>query len=96
MGDDSVLKQAWADIRSIVRTCRGPLSPESAKIKNALLADGRLEEAAAENEAGRPGCGFDINDIICAGPLDGQSRVYVCPKCGNTGEYTPPLIAVES
>jgi len=71
------------------RRCRGALHPESATVKNALLADGRLEEAAAEDAAGRKGCGADFNDVICAGPLDGVPRVGACPTCELEIRYTP-------
>jgi hypothetical protein len=39
----------------------------------------------------RAGCGYDFNDTIAAGPLDGMLHTYQCPKCGLQGEYTAPL-----
>lgn len=85
------LEQAHTEIRGIARVCRGPLSEDAATVKDALLADGRLEEAAEEDKAGRAGCGADFNDIVCAGPLDGKLHPYECPKCGVTGEYRAPF-----
>jgi hypothetical protein len=87
--------QAELEVRSITRTCRGPLDPERSKVKNALLADGRLEEAAAEDAAGRPGCGYAVNDMICAAPFDGNARQATCPRCGQTINFTAPLYDVE-
>ena len=87
--------EAETEVRSITRTCRGPLHPDKMKIKNALLEDGRLEEAAAEDAAGRPGCGADFNDVVCAGPFDGKFHPATCPACGVDHSYTAPLYDVE-
>jgi len=35
-------------------------------------------------------CGSDFNDVILAGPLDGQAHTYTCPRCGIEGHYTAP------
>lgn len=87
--------QAIADIRSIDRRCRGPLDPNAAAAKNALLAEGRLEEAVEMDADGRPGCGFDVNVIICDGPFDGKPRQAQCPLCGQLINYTPPRYELE-
>jgi hypothetical protein len=41
------------------------------------------------DQVGKP-CGYDFNNTICAGPLDGKQHKYVCPKCGQTGQYGAP------
>ena len=41
------------------------------------------------------GCGADFNDIICAGPFDGQQHEYTCPKCGQKGQYGAPYFELE-
>jgi hypothetical protein len=87
--------QAIAEIRSIQRRCRGPLDPSAAAAKNALLAEGRLEEAVEMDAAGRPGCGYDMNDTICAQPFDGKPRQVNCPLCGQLINYTPPRYDLE-
>ena len=40
---------------------------------------------------GGPGCGYDFNEVVIAGPLDGEEHDYKCPKCGVQGSYRPPL-----
>jgi hypothetical protein len=37
----------------------------------------------------RKGCGQDINDVILAGPLDGQIHEFNCPRCGIRSRYIP-------
>jgi hypothetical protein len=82
-------------IRATTRTCRGPIEPEAARVRDALLEDGRVDEAADEDKAGRArGCGADFNDIVCAGPLDGSTCTYTCPRCGVTGEYIAPCFTL--
>lgn len=39
----------------------------------------------------RKGCGADFNEVILAGPLDGEQHPYRCPQCGNEGVYIPPI-----
>lgn len=80
-----------ADVRAIERRCKGPLAPEAAAIKAALIADGRFEEAAAEDAAGRAGCGYDFNDVILTHPLDGALRTVACPACGQAITYRAPV-----
>ena len=87
--------EAEAEVRSIERRCRGPLHPDSAKVRDALLADGQHEEAAHEDAAGRPGCGSDFNDVVCAGEFDGKPHEYTCPSCGVAGVYTAPIYELE-
>jgi hypothetical protein len=36
------------------------------------------------------GCGYDFNDIVCAGPFDGREYPFVCPQCGVEGTYRAP------
>lgn len=76
-------------VRSIVRTCRGPLQPEAAELKAAALAAGELERARAA-DAKRVSCGADFNEVILAGPLDGSEQPYQCPQCGVSGTYRAP------
>ena len=84
-------KQAEEEVRAIKRTCRGPLSEAARKAVNALLADGRLAEARQADRANRKGCGYDFNEIIVGGELDGGTYDYKCPECGVTGHYTAPV-----
>lgn len=43
----------------------------------------------------RPGCGFDIGELVLLAPLDGREYDYRCPECGNQGSFRAPLITVE-
>lgn len=79
-----------AEVRSIERRCRGPLPTPARRVVSALLQEGREEDAKRADAAGRPGCGYDFNRIILAGPLDGKQHTYECPGCGATGTYTAP------
>jgi hypothetical protein len=87
--------EAESIIRSIPRTCRGPITAARAAQRDALLTADDLEGAAAADRAGRPGCGADFNAIVIAGPLDGQAHAYTCPTCGVSGTYTAPLFELE-
>lgn len=78
------------EIRSIKRTCRGPLPHLIRKRVGVMLKEGFRDEAARLDDASRLGCGYDFNTIILSNPLDGVRRGYVCPKCGVGGYYTPP------
>lgn len=84
------LDEAVAIIRLVDRRCRGPLSEEALKEKNALLSQGNLEEASAVDAAGRAGCGADFNEIVVNGKWDGQVHPYKCPACGLEGIYRAP------
>lgn len=35
-------------------------------------------------------CGYDVNDLICAHPFDGQAREVTCPRCGTVISYRAP------
>jgi hypothetical protein len=83
-------KDAEAFVRSITLTCRGPKTEtHSAEIAQ-LLADGKLTEAADLDARTRAGCGADTNNIIAAGPFDGEDHAYICPKCGVKARYRAP------
>lgn len=84
----STRAEAERHIRLVGRRCRGPLEPDALDEVRRLLSEGRLETAVQVDRIGRRGCGYDVNDLICAGPLDGQSRTVPCPTCGNTITYT--------
>lgn len=81
-------------IRSIERRCRGPLKPGAAGAIAELLERGDTEKARGVDAAARRGCGADFNEVILAGPLDGEPHAYKCPSCGLTGTYTAPLLPV--
>lgn len=78
------------EIRSIPRRCRGPLHPDAAEKVTEAIRAGELEAAATLDKAGRKGCGYDFNETIMAGPMDGEEHVYTCPSCGLQGEYRAP------
>jgi len=87
--------EAEAQIRQIPRRCRGALpEAERAKVADALRA-GDLAAARLADAKGRPGCGHDFNDVVCAGPLDGKMHSYTCPDCGLSATYTAPLYVLE-
>jgi predicted RNA-binding Zn-ribbon protein involved in translation (DUF1610 family) len=81
-------------ITTIEKRCRGPLSEDARATIRALLLEA-TEESIAEakkiDSVARPRCGYDFNEIILSGPLDGKEHSYECPKCGVKGVYTPPL-----
>jgi hypothetical protein len=90
-------KDAEAYVRLVGRTCRGPKSEKHAAEIAQLLADGQKDEAAALDDrtrrhpkTGAYGCGQDFNDVIVAGPFDGQMHDYTCPSCGAKGRYGAP------
>lgn len=87
--------EAEEAVRAIPRRCRGPITPEAAQVRDALLADGNLEDARAEDNAGRPGCGADFNEIVCSVPFDGARHEYTCPSCGVEGTFTAPIFDLE-
>ncbi len=88
--------EAVAQVRAVARHCRGTLAPGSAKVVKALLSDGRIAEAEQADAAGRTRCGYDFNETILAGQLDGERHEYECPECGLTGFYWAPLFEIEA
>jgi hypothetical protein len=51
------------------------------------------EAAGALDAATRAGCGYDLNELILAGGLDGQAHEAPCPNCGRTVRWTAPQAA---
>lgn len=89
-------KEKEAIIRSIRRTCRGPLSEEGKEKVSAAFAAGDARSARIEGRVHRPGCGFDINDLILSEPLDGEEHSAECPGgCGNVVSWRPAPLDVE-
>jgi len=78
-------------IRSISRTCRGPLAEGAREQINALLADGKPDEARGLDNSARTPCGYDFNEVILAHPHDGQTRATPCPQCGVVIRWTAPI-----
>lgn len=73
--------------KQVRRRCAGPFKDPSIREKvNALLAEGKTEEAKDLNTAGRTFCGYDLNEIFF-GELDGKIHEYKCPSCGQAGRY---------
>jgi len=56
-----------------------------------LTEAGHKEAARQLDGVLRPGCGADFNDIVVAGPWDGEQHDYQCPKCKVRGKYTAPM-----
>lgn len=77
-------------VRAIDVRCRGPISAEAQARKDALLAEGKLDEARAVDAAERPGCHQDINELVLSEPLDGKPHSAPCPQCGRTVNWTAP------
>lgn len=83
--------QAIEMIRAIDRRCLGKLPGEARERINQFLMAGESDQARRMNQAARVECGADFNDIIVAGPWDGQEHNYQCPACGLTGSYRAPV-----
>ncbi len=88
--------QQCVAVRSLEEAVRGAISAEDkflptlrGKIRGLMLVD-REREASLLDEGCRQGCGFDVNALILAHPLDGRQRVVTCPQCGVEITYTPP------
>lgn len=88
-------KEAEAVVRAVSRRCRGPISSEGAVLKRSALKNGDLESAKLIDSNERRSCGFDVNDIILANPLDGKAYAYQCPGCGLEDSYRAPRIMVK-
>lgn len=83
--------EAEKQIRSIGRTCKGPYVDAETALAIPLLLKADMSAAAERLAAtSRKGCGADFNNIIVAGPLDGEEHAYKCPKCGVEGSYRSP------
>lgn len=76
-------------VRAITRTCRGPLAPDMAKLRDTALAKGNLAEAR-KWDAIRESCGYDVNDLIVKAGLDGEEHEKKCPKCGQLLTWRAP------
>lgn len=84
--EDEVAKTSQSKTLSIPRET-GDLWPD--------LHTRFLSAVFAHGDTVGKGCGADFNDIICAGPFDGEQHEYVCPKCGQVGLYGAPLFELE-
>ncbi len=62
-------------VRAIRRTCKG-----------------RRVTDAGGHPIGelRMGCGYDVNELICAASFDGSAHSANCPWCGQLIEWTAP------
>ena len=65
---------------------------DAAGIIAALRGEGLVSAAQVANALFRAGCGQDVNDLILAGPLDGEEHRYTCPACGVEASYRAPFI----
>jgi len=96
--DEKVTREeAEALIRSITRTCKGPIKPgkeaEYAELRRAAGSFGGAESGnsiALLDQLNRDHCGADFNDEIVKYPLDGQQRVAKCSKCGLEINFKSP------
>lgn len=87
-------EEAEARIRRVGRTCRGPLPEEAREKIEEALANGETERARRLDRDNRERCGFDFNEIVVEGPLDGAEHEYECPACGLTGTYVAPDLTI--
>lgn len=81
MVEVSRLPQAVVGLIEPIPTEATPLVVADLLIQRLLAAE-ELAMAAAVDEISRAGCGQNVNDLICAGPLDGTEQEAACPKCG--------------
>ena len=96
-------------VRAVGRKCRGrigsklrPRPTEADAVEMILrkeivaaLNDNDVVRARAIDNETRAECGYDFNDTIMGGPLDGKEQDYVCPRCGVKGTYRAPLFDLE-
>lgn len=87
-------EEAEARIRRVGRTCRGPLPEEARERIQEALAGGHTELARRLDRDNREGCGMDFNEVVLAGPFDGEEHAYECPKCGVEGTYVAPDLTI--
>lgn len=91
-------EEAIALIRSIGRTCKGPIK------KGKEAEYGELRRAAGNFGGGNTGydiglvdrlnrdfCGYDFNNVVVQHPFDGQSHVVECPNCHQKINFTSPV-----
>lgn len=90
-------EEAEALIRSVMRTCKGPIKPgKEAEYAELRRAAGTFGDAGSGNSIAlldslnRDYCGADFNDEIVKYPLDGKQRVTKCSKCGLEINFTSP------
>ncbi len=84
-------KQAEDIIRAVGRTCRGPYTDESAReAVTDLMRRGEMEQARQLEDGSRNPCGYDVNEIVVAGPWDGEDYEVACPGCGQKITYRAP------
>lgn len=97
MGGAVTKEEAIAVVRSIKRTCKGPIK------KNKLAEYGELRRAAGNFGGGntgydiglvdslnREGCGYDFNNVVVSYPFDGQEHIVNCPNCKQQISFRSP------
>jgi hypothetical protein len=89
--------EAIALVRSVARTCKGPIKPgkeaEYAELRRAAGTFGGVDSGnsiALLDSLNRDYCGADFNDEIVKYPFDGQQRQAVCSECGQVINMTSP------
>jgi len=70
---------AEAYIRSVHKTCRGYLPKKAREEVAAAFAEGEESLARHLDRENRGGCGADINEVVAAGPWDGEEHEAPCP-----------------
>lgn len=66
-------------------------------VQMALLEAGHNRMASLVDTVARgKGCGANINDLICAAPLDAVSRTQPCPKCKRPTTFTPGFYEIDA
>jgi hypothetical protein len=73
------------------------------KVEVPVVPEGNFEElhkeiigliCACEDRVGKL-CGADFNEVVLAGPLDGEQHDYICPRCKVHSVYVAPKFDVE-
>lgn len=80
MSENTVRPEHEAHIRSIARSCRGPMTAEMKRVLPASVSFCR---------AGPGGSPADFNDVLVSNPFDGQEREHKC-GCGVVVTYRSP------
>lgn len=101
-GDFVTAEEARTVIRSVTRTCKGPIKPgKEAEYAELRRGAGQFGEAirgyniALVDSLNRDYCGYDFNKVVEAFPFDGKERSVKCPGCGMQISFRSPFFKVK-
>jgi len=92
VGEDTAFTKEERESAIAIAQRAATAQADAAGIVAAFRTQGHVQGATLANSMFRAGCGQDLNEVILAGPLDGDEHLVPCPGCGREVSYRAPFI----